>query len=177
MISIDLFKTNGRFTRGMRNTKIIYSAIRYGTKGIAKVSPVLVCVDVALSLADMIHSYGQYRTAKEQTKQLETIRSSLRKQYENLLVELKLDKQKLRLQLAQDLERIDARIHNRADKMHLLKLAYEGSFEILKCIKDHLDEYEKKFPYDNAQRMVALHQQYHEALTAHCQASLNFIGG
>ncbi len=79
MISIDLFKTNGRFTRGMRNTKIIYSAIRYGTKGIAKVSPVLICVDVALSLADMIHSYGQYRAAKEQTKQLETIRSSLRK--------------------------------------------------------------------------------------------------
>ncbi|WP_275528064.1 hypothetical protein [Helicobacter pylori] len=42
----------------MRNTKIIYSAIRYGAKGIAKVSPVLVCVDVVLSLADMIHSYG-----------------------------------------------------------------------------------------------------------------------
>ncbi|MGN8473719.1 hypothetical protein ACR9LV_02505 [Helicobacter pylori] len=35
----------------------------------------------------------------------------------------------------------------------------------------------KKFPYDNAQRIVALHQQYHEVLTAHCQASLNFIGG
>ncbi|GAA8910593.1 hypothetical protein VN0039_14270 [Helicobacter pylori] len=49
--------------------KIIYSAIRYGAKGIAKVSPVLVCVDVVLSLADMIHSYGQYRAAKEQTKQ------------------------------------------------------------------------------------------------------------
>ncbi|MCQ2889368.1 hypothetical protein JT156_03035 [Helicobacter pylori] len=29
MISIDLFKTDGRFARGMRNTKIIYSAIRY----------------------------------------------------------------------------------------------------------------------------------------------------
>ncbi|WRD13456.1 hypothetical protein E5K69_03510 [Helicobacter pylori] len=69
MISIDLFKTDGRFARGMRNTKIIYSAIRYGAKGIAKVSPVLVCMDVVLSvvlsLADMIHSYGQYRAAKE----------------------------------------------------------------------------------------------------------------
>ncbi|MFP6171220.1 hypothetical protein ACLGBY_05590 [Helicobacter pylori] len=54
MISIDLFKTDGRFARGMRNTKIIYSAIRYGAKGIAKVSPVLVCVDVVISLADMI---------------------------------------------------------------------------------------------------------------------------
>ncbi len=100
MISIDLFKTDGRFARGMRNTKIIYSAIRYGAKGIAKVSPVLVCVDVALSLADMIHSYGQYRAAKEQTKQLEIIRNTLRKQYENLLIELRLDKQKFRLQLA-----------------------------------------------------------------------------
>lgn len=111
MISIDLFKIDGRFARGMRNTKIIYSAIRYGAKGIAKVSPVLVCVDVVLSLADMIHSYGQYRAAKEQTKQLEIIRNTLRKQYENLLIELRLDKQKLRLQLAQDLEKIDARIH------------------------------------------------------------------
>ncbi|STP04234.1 hypothetical protein [Helicobacter acinonychis] len=73
-------------------------------------------MDVALSLADMIHSYGQYRAAKEQTKQLEIIRSNLRKQYENLLVELKLEKQKIRLQLAQDLERIDARMCNRADK-------------------------------------------------------------
>ncbi|WQW77002.1 hypothetical protein KVK54_02390 [Helicobacter pylori] len=91
MISIDLFKTDGRFARGMHNTKIIYSAIRYGAKGIAKVSPVLVCMDVVLS-------------------------------------------------------------------------------------KEHLDEYEKKFPYDNAQRIVALRQQYHEALTAHCQVSLNFIG-
>ncbi|WQZ04556.1 hypothetical protein KVL85_04950 [Helicobacter pylori] len=82
-----------------------------GAKGIAKVSPVLVCVDVVLSLADMIHSYGQYRAAKEQTKQLEIIRNTLRKQYENLLIELRLDKQKLRLQLAKDLEKIDARIH------------------------------------------------------------------
>ncbi|GAA9656831.1 hypothetical protein HpHCM49_12670 [Helicobacter pylori] len=64
MISIDLFKTDGRFVRGMRNTKIIYSAIRYGAKGIVKVSPVLVCMDVVLSLADMIHSYGQYRALK-----------------------------------------------------------------------------------------------------------------
>ncbi|WRB89019.1 hypothetical protein KVC24_02610 [Helicobacter pylori] len=54
MISINLFKTDGRFARGMCNTKIIYSVIRYGAKGIAKVSPVLVCVDVVLSLADMI---------------------------------------------------------------------------------------------------------------------------
>ncbi|WP_241823869.1 hypothetical protein [Helicobacter pylori] len=38
-------------------------------------SPVLVCVDVVLSLADMIYSYGQYRAAKEQTKQLEIIRN------------------------------------------------------------------------------------------------------
>ncbi len=67
MISIDLFKNNGRFVHGMRNTKIIYSVIRYGAKGNAKVSPVLVCVDVVLSLADMIYSYGQYRAAKEQT--------------------------------------------------------------------------------------------------------------
>ncbi|WRD09255.1 hypothetical protein E5K83_02550 [Helicobacter pylori] len=177
MISIDLFKTDGRFVRGMRNTKIIYSAIRYGAKGIAKVSPVLVCVDVVISLADMIHSYGQYRAAKEQTKQLEIIRNTLKKQYENLLIELRLDKQKLRLQLAQDLEKIDARIRKNADKMHQLKLAYKCSFRVLKCIKEHLDEYEKKFPYDNAQRIVTLRQQYHEVLTAHCQVSLNFIGG
>ncbi|RVY23609.1 hypothetical protein ECC07_07335 [Helicobacter pylori] len=177
MISIDLFKTDRRFARGMRNTKIIYSAIRYGAKGIAKVSPVLVCVDVVLSLADMIHSYGQYRAAKEQTKQLEIIRNTLKKQYKNLLIELRLDKQKLRLQLAQDLEKIDARIRKNADKMHLLKLAYENSFMVLKCIKEHLDEYEKKFPYDNAQGVVRLRQQYHEVLTAHCQVSLNFIGG
>ncbi|MGN8484053.1 hypothetical protein ACR9MQ_03280 [Helicobacter pylori] len=175
MISIDLFKNNGHFACGVRNIKIIYSAIRYGVKGIAKVSPVLVCVDVVLSLADMIYSYGQYRAAKEQTKQLEKIRNTLRKQYENLLIELRLDKQKLRLQLAQDLEKIDSRIRKNADKMHLLKLAYKSSFRVLKCIKEHLDEYEKKFPYDNAQRIVALCQQYHEALTAHCQVSLNFI--
>ncbi|WP_162965021.1 hypothetical protein [Helicobacter pylori] len=60
-------------------------------------SPVLVCVDVVLSLADMIHSYGQYRAAKEQTKQLEIIRNTLKKQYKNLLIELRLDKQKLRI--------------------------------------------------------------------------------
>ncbi|MGL2806719.1 hypothetical protein ACQJ9Q_06970 [Helicobacter pylori] len=106
-------------------------------------SPVLVCVDVVLSLADMIHSYGQYRAAKEQTKQLEIIRNTLKKQYKNLLIELRLDKQKFRLQLAQDLEKIDARIRKNADKMHLLKLAYENSFMVLKCIKEHLDEYEK----------------------------------
>ncbi|WRD13455.1 hypothetical protein E5K69_03505 [Helicobacter pylori] len=93
------------------------------------------------------------------------------------MIELRLDKQKLRLQLAQDLEKIDARIRKNADKMHQLKLAYENSFMVLKCIKEHLDEYEKKFPYDNTQGVVRLHQQYHEALTAHCQASLNFIGG
>ncbi|MCQ2863778.1 hypothetical protein JT200_06810 [Helicobacter pylori] len=93
------------------------------------------------------------------------------------MIELRLDKQKLRLQLAQDLEKIDARIHKNADEMHQLKLAYKCSFMVLKCIKEHLDEYEKKFPYDNVQRIVALHQQYHEALTAHCQVSLNFIGG
>ncbi|EQL57646.1 hypothetical protein N411_00325 [Helicobacter pylori FD535] len=101
----------------------------------------------------------------------------MKKQYENLLKELRLDKQKLRLQLALDSEKIDARIRKRADKMHLLKSAYESSFMILKCIKERLDEYEKKFPYDNAQRVVHLRQQYHEALSAHCQASLNFIGG
>ncbi|MGL2462871.1 hypothetical protein ACOWNO_03160 [Helicobacter pylori] len=93
------------------------------------------------------------------------------------MIELRLDKQKLRLQLAQDLEKIDARTRKNADKMHLLKLAYENSFMVLKCIKEHLDEYEKKFPYDSAQRIVVLCQQYHEALTTHCQASLNFIGG
>ncbi|WP_233758729.1 hypothetical protein [Helicobacter acinonychis] len=54
---------------------------------------------------------------------------------------------------------------NRADKIHLLKLAYESSFKILKCIKEHLDEYAKKFPYDNAQRVSALCQRYHKALT------------
>ncbi len=31
MISIDLFKTDGRFVRGMCNTKIIYSAITTAT--------------------------------------------------------------------------------------------------------------------------------------------------
>ncbi len=177
MTSIDLFTTRGRFGRAMSNTKIIYSAIRYGAKGVAKVNPVLVCADVALSLADMIQSYSQYRVAKEQTKQLEITRNSLKKQYENFLIELELDKQKLRLLLAKDLEKIDARIRKREHEMHLLKLVYEGSFKALQSIKECLDYYEKRFPYDNAQRVVHLRQQYHEALTAHCQASLNFIGG
>nr|WP_305875142.1 hypothetical protein [Helicobacter pylori] len=70
-------------------------------------SPVLVCVDVVLSLADMIHSYDQYRATKEQTKQLEIIRNTLRKQYENLLIELRLDKQKLRLQHLTNTKNID----------------------------------------------------------------------
>ncbi|GAA8248479.1 hypothetical protein HpKG65_01850 [Helicobacter pylori] len=106
MISIDLFKTDGRFARGMCNTKIIYSVIRYGAKGIAKVSPVLVCVDVVLSLADMIHSYGQYRAAKEQTKQLEIIRNTLRKQYENLLIEFKIRQTEAQITACQRLRRL-----------------------------------------------------------------------
>lgn len=58
MISIDFFKIDGCFVCGMCNIKIIYSVICYGVKGIVKVSLVLVCVDVVISLVDMIYFYG-----------------------------------------------------------------------------------------------------------------------
>jgi hypothetical protein len=78
----DFFQLAGsdRQARAYRSGKILYSL---ATKTAGKINPATVWVDAALSCIDAINSYLRLQRAREVTKQLEMMKSSLEEQLKN----------------------------------------------------------------------------------------------
>lgn len=76
------FAGSDRQTRAYRSSKVLYSL---AAKTAGKINPVTVWVDAALSCIDAIDSYLRLQRAREVTKQLEIMKSSLEEQLKNHL--------------------------------------------------------------------------------------------
>ena len=94
----------GRAGRTLRSGKTIYTIIKYGSKGVAKVNPVMVVFDAAISVIDCGIEYFKYKKEKEKHKILLNKLESIKFEYETKrkIIEKELNNYRVDINLLSD---------------------------------------------------------------------------
>jgi len=158
-----------------RNSKIIYSASKFGSKCISKVNPTLVFIDAVVSLGELFISYSNYRQIKEQNKQLEIEIKTLSQEFDNLKKSLKLEEKKLIYESEKMIQRIEAELRNNRQKCKALQKAYKHSVNYFLQMKFEIVKYKREFPYSKETKEIE--KKYYDVLALYINTTLEVIGG
>ena len=174
MRNVDRFSSK-QFNRIHRNSKIIYQFAKYGSKGVAKVTPTLVFIDAVVSLGELFVSYSNYRQVKEQNRQLEIEIKTLSRELKNLKKSLHLKEEKFRYELEKNSQFIEKELRNNRQQNETLNKAYKMARDYFFKMRIEVEHYREEAPYSRETKK--LEKKYYEVLSSYTEISLEYIGG
>ena len=174
MRNVDRFSSK-QFNRIHRNSKIIYQFAKYGSKGVAKVTPTLVFIDAVVSLGELFVSYSNYRQVKEQNRQLETEIRTLSKEFNNFKKSLEIKEEKFKYELMKNSKLIEKQLKNNRQSNEILQKAYTHSKQYFLQMKVEVEKYKQKLPYNKETKEIE--KKYNEVLALYINTTLEVIGG